>query len=92
MARKPATAAIHNGLNEETQFGCVIPPVYLSSTYNFPAFNSPREHDYSRRGNPRRDITGRTLAELEGGARAVVTSSGMSALHLLFTVFLSPGM
>ncbi|MBS5193362.1 MAG: cystathionine gamma-synthase [Morganella morganii] len=91
MARKPATAAIHNGLNEETQFGCVIPPVYLSSTYNFPAFNSPREHDYSRRGNPGRDITGRTLAELEGGAGAVVTSSGMSALHLLFTVFLSPG-
>lgn len=91
MTRKPATAAIHNGLNEEHQFGCVVPPVYLSSTYNFPEFDCPREHDYSRRGNPGRDITGRTLAELEGGAGAVVTSSGMSALHLLFTVFLSPG-
>lgn len=91
MALKPSTIAIHNGLNEDSQFGCVVPPIYLSSTYNFTGFNEPRVHDYSRRGNPGRDIVQRTLAQLEGGSGAVMTNSGMSALHLLCTVFLQPG-
>lgn len=25
MSLKPSTIAIHNGLNEDTQFGCVVP-------------------------------------------------------------------
>lgn len=91
MTKKTATLAIHNGLNEDTQFGCVVPPIYLSSTYNFLEFNQPREHDYSRRGNPTRDMVQKALAELEGGVGAVVTSSGMSAIHLICTVFLKPG-
>ena len=91
MTYKPSTIAIHNGLNEDSQFGCVVPPIYLSSTYNFTDFNEPRAHDYSRRGNPGRDIVQRTLAQLEGGSGAVMTNSGMSALHLLCTVLLQPG-
>ncbi|QKJ52150.1 cystathionine gamma-synthase [Providencia rettgeri] len=91
MVYKPSTIAIHNGLNEDQQFGCVVPPIYLSSTYNFTDFNQPRVHDYSRRGNPGRDIVQKTLAQLEGGSGAVMTNSGMSALHLLCTVFLQPG-
>ncbi|WP_193016619.1 cystathionine gamma-synthase [Proteus sp. FME41] len=91
MTKKTATLAIHNGLNEDTQFGCVVPPIYLSSTYNFLEFNQPREHDYSRRGNPTRDMAQKALAELEGGVGAVVTSSGMSAIHLICTAFLKPG-
>lgn len=91
MTYKPSTIAIHNGLNEDQQFGCVVPPIYLSSTYNFTDFNEPRAHDYSRRGNPGRDIVQKTLAQLEGGSGAVMTNSGMSALHLMCTVFLRPG-
>ena len=91
MTYKPSTIAIHNGLNEDSQFGCVVPPIYLSSTSNFTDFNEPRVHDYSRRGNPGRDIVQRTLAQLEGGSGAVMTNSGMSALHLLCTVLLQPG-
>ncbi|MFD1093919.1 cystathionine gamma-synthase [Providencia vermicola] len=91
MTYKPSTIAIHNGLNEDQQFGCVVPPIYLSSTYNFTDFNEPRVHDYSRRGNPGRDIVQKTLAQLEGGSGAVMTNSGMSALHLICTVLLRPG-
>ncbi|MEQ4676660.1 cystathionine gamma-synthase [Providencia vermicola] len=91
MTYKPSTIAIHNGLNEDQQFGCVVPPIYLSSTYNFTDFNEPRAHDYSRRGNPGRDIVQKTLAQLEGGSGAVMTNSGMSALHLICTVLLRPG-
>ncbi len=62
-------------------------PVPITS----PDFNEPRAHDYSRRGNPTRDVVQRALAELEGGAGAVLTNTGMSAIHLVTTVFLKPG-
>ncbi|KHT17289.1 cystathionine gamma-synthase [Pectobacterium brasiliense] len=90
MTRKQATIAVRSGLNDDEQYGCVVPPIHLSSTYNFTGFNQPRAHDYSRRGNPTRDVVQRALAELEGGAGAVMTSSGMSAIMLVCTVFLRP--
>ncbi|OON38487.1 cystathionine gamma-synthase [Izhakiella australiensis] len=89
--RKQATIAVRSGLNDDEQYGCVVPPIHLSTTYNFTDFNQPRAHDYSRRGNPTRDVVQRALAELEGGAGAVMTNTGMSAIHLLCTVFLKPG-
>ncbi|MCG8709480.1 cystathionine gamma-synthase [Brenneria sp. 4F2] len=91
MTRKQATIAVRSGLNNDEQYGCVVPPIHLSSTYNFTGFNQPRSHDYSRRGNPSRDVVQRALAELEGGEGAVMTSSGMSAIMLVCTVFLRPG-
>lgn len=91
MMRKQATIAVRSGLNDDEQYGCVVPPIHLSSTYNFLDFNEPRAHDYSRRGNPTRDVVQRALAELEGGAGAVLTNTGMSAIHLVTTVFLKPG-
>ena len=91
MRRKQATIAVRSGLNDDEQYGCVVPPIHLSSTYNFTDFNQPRAHDYSRRGNPTRDVVQRALAELEGGAGAVMTNTGMSAIHLVCTLFLRPG-
>ncbi|GLR08819.1 cystathionine gamma-synthase [Mixta theicola] len=91
MTRKQATIAVRSGLNDDEQYGCVVPPIHLSSTYNFTDFNQPRAHDYSRRGNPGRDVVQRALAELEGGAGAVMTNTGMSAIHLVCTLFLKPG-
>ena len=88
MTRKQATIAVRSGLNDDEQYGCVVPPIHLSSTYNFTGFNEPRAHDYSRRGNPTRDVVQRALAELEGGAGAVLTNTGMSAILLVTTVFL----
>lgn len=91
MTRKQATIAVRSGLNDDEQYGCVVPPIHLSSTYNFNGFNQPRAHDCSRRGNPTRGVVQRALAELEGGAGSVLTSSGMSAILLVCTVFLRPG-
>lgn len=91
MTLKQATRAVRSGLNNDEQYGCVVPPIHLSSTYNFQDFNQPRAHDYSRRGNPTRDVVQHTLAELEQGAGAVMTNSGMSAIHLVCTALLSAG-
>ena len=67
----------------------MVPPLYLSTNYTFEEFGKPRQYDYSRSGNPTRTTLAETLAELEGGAGAVVTSTGMSAATLC-TALLSP--
>jgi cystathionine gamma-synthase len=77
-----ATRAVRAALDTDSQHGAVVPPLHLSSTFSFKAFGEKRAYDYSRSGNPTRDALGEAIASLEGGAGAVVTSSGMAAVHL----------
>ena len=85
-----ATSAVRASIESDTQYGAVVPPLHLSSNYTFEGLGAPRQYDYTRSGNPTRDALADALAELEGGAGAVVTASGMGALTLL-TQFLRPG-
>ncbi|MBP1883965.1 cystathionine gamma-synthase [Sinorhizobium mexicanum] len=80
---KAETTAAAYGVATDAAFGSVVPPIYLSSTYEFAGFDAPRAYDYGRCGNPTRDLLAEALAKLEGGAGAVVTPSGMAALDLL---------
>ncbi|HUW52604.1 MAG TPA: cystathionine gamma-synthase [Rhodanobacter sp.] len=79
----PCTRAVRAGIESDTQHGAVVPPLHLSSNYSFEGLGAKRAYDYSRSGNPTRDLLGNALAELEQGAGAVVTSSGMSAVALV---------
>jgi len=79
----PATVAAAFGVAEDMAYGAVAPPLYMSSTYEFAGYDQPRLYDYGRGGNPTRDLLAEALAKLEGGAGAVITSSGMAALDLL---------
>jgi cystathionine gamma-synthase len=81
--RAPATGAVRAALESDAQYGAVVPPIHLSSTYAFAAFGERRTYDYCRSGNPTRDALGEAIAELEGGAGAVVTGSGMAAVSLV---------
>ena len=85
-----ATQAVRAAIESDTQHGAVVPPLHLSSNYTFAGLNEPRQYDYTRSGNPTRDALGQALAELEGGAGAVVTASGMGALTVI-TQLLAPG-
>jgi len=79
----PRTIAAANGIAADRGFGAVTLPVYLSSTFVFPGYDEAGRYEYTRAGNPSRDMLADTLARLEGGAGAVVTSSGMAAVDLL---------
>lgn len=85
-----ATVAVRAAIESDQQHGAVVPPLYLSSNFAFAGYGEKREFDYTRSGNPTRDALADALAELEGGAGAVVTSSGMAALTLLCQL-LDPG-
>ncbi len=79
----PTTRTVRAALETDTQHGAVVPPIYLSSNFAFAEFGVKGAYDYSRSGNPTRDALGGALADLEGGAGAVVTATGMAAVTLV---------
>ncbi|WP_420471636.1 cystathionine gamma-synthase [Brevundimonas sp. FT23042] len=86
----PCTTAARHGVNNDPAHGAVMPPLYLSSNYSFDGLEGKRKYDYTRSGNPTRDVLGETLAKLEGGAGAVITATGMAAVDLALSS-LEPG-
>ncbi len=79
-----ATRAVNIGIDSDPAHGAVMPPIYLSSNYTFEGFGKKRTYDYARSGNPTREVIAEVIADLEGGAGAVITSSGLAALDLLW--------
>ena len=77
------TRAVRAGLESCDETGAVVPPIHLSSTYAFKGFGDKRKYDYSRSGNPTRDLLADALTDLEGGAGTVITGSGMGAITLV---------
>src|SRR4029077_19397920 len=76
------TQTVRAGIECGDSTGCVVPPLHLSSTFAFSAFGEKRAYDYTRSGNPTRDLLAAALAELEQGAGAVVAATGMAAVML----------
>ena len=86
-----ATRAVRAGIDRDPAYGAVTPPLVLSSNFSFAGFAEKRQYDYTRSGNPTRDLLGEALAELEGGAGGVVTATGMGAITLALNALLQPG-
>ena len=78
-----ATRAARAGIERDAQHGAIVPPLHLSSNFSFAGYGQKRHYDYTRSGNPTRDLLAEALAELEQGAGAVVTGSGMAAITLV---------
>jgi cystathionine gamma-synthase len=78
-----ATRSVRAALESDAAHGAVVPPIYLSSNFAFESHGRPRQYDYTRSGNPTRDQLAGALADLEGGAGAVVTCTGMAAISLV---------
>ena len=81
------TKALHAGYEKDSQ-GTMAVPIYQTTAYEFRdvehAANlfSLKElgNIYTRLNNPTTDVFEKRFAELEGGAAAIATSSGMSAI------------
>jgi len=86
-----ATTAVRTGIDTDRAFGAVSPPIVLSSSFSFDGFANKRQYDYSRCGNPTRDVLAQALTELEGGFGAVITATGMAAITLTLHALLQPG-
>ena len=89
MKHQKITPTVRAGIDTDGQYGSVMPPVYLSSNFSFEGLGGKRQYDYSRSGNPTRDVLANAITKLEGGHGTVVTNTGMSAV-VLVTHLLKP--
>jgi cystathionine beta-lyase len=96
---KIETRLVHAGRDPDNNFGVVNPPVYRASTILYRTmaeFDNRAERKYTGfsyglAGTPTTFALAEMLAELSGGARALVTSSGLSAVTQALTAFLKAG-
>ncbi|OYO20615.1 O-succinylhomoserine (thiol)-lyase [Enemella evansiae] len=85
------TRAIRTGLEWDTSVGAVVPPIHVSTNYRFETPDRRGGYDYSRSGNPTRDLLGTALGILEGGQPAVITGTGMGAVTTAVLACTEPG-
>ncbi len=71
------TRSIHLGHDYREETGAVIPPVFLTSTFEY---ENAHGFDYTRSGNPNFRNLQEQLASLEGAAHCCVFASGVSAI------------
>ncbi|MFC4387002.1 aminotransferase class V-fold PLP-dependent enzyme [Gracilibacillus marinus] len=81
------TKVIHAGVQrgfQERKTGAVNPPIYQSSTFHQDQLNQFGPFDYSRSGNPTRELVEETIAVLENGYKGFAFASGMAAISSAF--------
>lgn len=83
------TRLVQIGVGRDQRTGAISYPIYPSATYRHPAVGESTGFDYTRSGNPTRQMLEEGLATLEGGARGLTFGSGMAALTTLFLHFSS---
>jgi cysteine-S-conjugate beta-lyase len=84
------TKLLHNKWKMDPQTGAVSVPIQHASTFHQFDFDTFGKYDYSRSGNPTREVLEETIAALEGGVRGFAFSSGMAAISTAF-LLLSKG-
>jgi cystathionine gamma-synthase len=77
------------GNRSETTTGTVNPPVYFSTAYRHEGIGQSTGFDYTRTGNPTRQLLEKTIADLEGGDQGFACSSGMAAILTVLSLFQS---
>jgi cystathionine beta-lyase len=98
---KDDTLMVHAGREPERHYGIVNPPVYHASTILYPTLDAfqrraagelkYRSVRYGAYGSPTTFALANTVAALEGGHAAVVTSSGLTAVTLALTALVGQG-
>ena len=71
------TIAIHHGESFSDETGCVMPPIFATSTFEH---GNRANFDYTRSGNPNFSILENVLKGIENSNYCTVFSSGMSAV------------
>jgi cystathionine beta-lyase len=93
------TRLVHAGRDPEGHQGAVNPPLYRASTILYPtlaAYEGRHERRYTTfaygiHGTPTTLALAEALAELSGGARTLIVSSGLAAVTQTLTAFLRQG-
>lgn len=82
---KTNTKAIQVGQEAEKNFGAVIPPIYMNSTYQQEYPGKYNKYDYTRAGNPNFTNFEEAISSLENGKFATAFGSGLGGLTALMS-------
>ncbi len=99
--RGPATLAIHGHERRRKAYHAVSTPIVQTSNFSFGSMTEVvefmtakgqgriiREQEYGRYGNPTQQEAERKLAAIEGAERAILFSTGMSAVILTLMAYM----
>jgi len=92
------TKCVHAGI-KDYEYGPVVPPIYQTSTFKFKSAGhgaalfagEDKGYIYTRMGNPTIEAMEDSIAELEGGHKALGCGSGMAAVHTVFAALTQTG-
>ncbi|GKX67904.1 trans-sulfuration enzyme family protein [Inconstantimicrobium mannanitabidum] len=84
---RTGTLLIHSEGSIDNVTGALSTPIYQASTYHQFDIDNFGKYDYSRSGNPTRDVLENLIAELEGGDRGFAFASGMAAICSVLSIF-----
>ncbi|XP_074560148.1 cystathionine beta-lyase, chloroplastic [Curcuma longa] len=81
LEREPGIATLLTSFgNSFDPYGAMSTPLYQTSTFKQPSATTFGPYDYTRSGNPTRDVLERLMAKLEKADKAMCFTSGMAAL------------
>ncbi|PYZ92028.1 cystathionine gamma-synthase [Salipaludibacillus keqinensis] len=83
------TKLVQIGNRSDSTTGAVSAPIYCSTAYRHEGIGQSTGFDYSRTGNPTRQLLEEAIADLEGGDRGFACSSGMAAIQVVLSLFQS---
>ncbi|WP_026689710.1 methionine biosynthesis PLP-dependent protein [Alteribacter aurantiacus] len=81
------TLFVQIGNQQDKRTGAVSTPIYCSTAYRHEGIGQSTGYDYSRTGNPTRQVLEEAIADLEGGERGFACSSGMAAIQVVLSLF-----
>jgi cystathionine gamma-lyase len=87
MKKGYTTLALHSHYRPNQVSGDIIPPIHVSTTFQM---GNDGKYDYSRSGNPTREVLENTMAALDHMTYGLAYSSGSAALANIVTL-LKPG-
>lgn len=83
---KKKTIASKAGIGTDTQYGSIVPPIYLGTNFEYKELGKEPIYEYTRQENPTRDLLIKALSDLEEGLGGEILSSGMAAISLVANI------
>ena len=87
---KFGTKAIHAGVKPDPTTGAIMTPIFQTSTYVQEKLGEHKGFEYSRTGNPTRQVLEENIAALENGKFGLCFASGMASTDAVIKL-LNPG-
>ncbi len=81
------TRCVQSGVCKSETTGSISTPIYQTATFRHPGLGKSTGFDYSRTGNPTRQVLEKAIAGLEGGSCGLAFSSGMAAISAVLHLF-----